>query len=155
MSATPRSEPAEHAREVHEFVGWEPSKSLSDEDREAVEIIQEHRRGLDWSVQQALDERMANIEGELVPVCACGWKGYEEAWEPPGSRSPNGGQQFNSHRLNAEMTAATQRLAASTAAAALRHAAEAWSGDEKITRWLEARAAHIESVGRYDTETWP
>ncbi len=50
---------------------------------------------------------------------------------------------------------AIQQLAASKAAAALRHAAEAWAGGEDVVRWLEARAEHIESVGLYDGETWP
>lgn len=138
--------------ELHQFVSWEPAIPLSDDDREVVETIRDSRRGLSPSIQQTLDERLAKIEGELVPACKCGWRGYPQLWDPPGSRSPNGGQQFNSHRLNVQMTAATQRLAASTAAAALRHAAEDWPGADDVSSWLQARADHIESVGVYDTE---
>jgi|GEM_PF-6471309 len=155
MTTNLRRKPSEHVLEGHEFAGWEPLKPLSDEDRALIDVITEQYHGLSWPTQKIQDERLASLEGELVPVCSCGWRGYEEPWEPPGSRSTRGGCQFNSHELNVQMTAATQRQAAKTAATALRHAAEAWPGDQEGSQWLKERAEHIETVGLYDGKTWP
>lgn len=73
----------------------------------------------------------------------------------PSSRSRRGGQQMITHEFHVRSTAATERLAAEVAAAALRHAVNDWDGDESVAEWLEARAEDIEDVGRYDAETWP
>lgn len=48
------------------------------------------------------------------------------------------------HERTTRIDLAIQKLAASKAAAALRHAAEAWTDGEDVVRWLEARAEYIE-----------
>lgn len=57
------------------------------------------------------------LEGDLVPTCACGWRGYPEPWRAPRARSWRGGQQHISHETSVTMEQATQRFAARTAAA--------------------------------------
>lgn len=64
------------------------------------------------------------------------------------------GQQHIAHRHMARMDALELEHAADVAAA-LRHAARDWKGDDEVAHWLEARAEHVEQVGRYDTETRP
>jgi hypothetical protein len=55
------------------------------------------------------------------------------------------------------MDLSAQRFAAGRAAAALVHAADAWTGDqdEDVAQWLRDRAEHILNVGLYDGEVWP
>lgn len=53
------------------------------------------------------------------------------------------------------MKLATQKFAASFAAAALKHAAEAWTDGDEGTLWLKQRAEHIESVGLYNGKRRP
>ncbi|WP_145998925.1 hypothetical protein [Brevibacterium linens] len=48
-----------------------------------------------------------------------------------------------------------RRAGAEIAAAALDHAADAWTGDAKVEQWLRARADHIIELGYYDGEEWP
>lgn len=155
MSSSQRTSSA-RAVEGHEFAGWEPAEPLSDDDRLKLERISEARDNIhDPVVRQGFVKIIEELEGDLVPTCACGWRGYPEPWTAPGSRSRRGGEQHIAHECATTIDQATQRLAASKAAAALRHAAEAWTDGEDAVRWLEARAEHIESVGLYDGERWP
>ncbi|GAB3616544.1 hypothetical protein GCM10027416_11010 [Okibacterium endophyticum] len=142
--------------EGHAFEGWVLAEELSDEARAKAGRAHEGLRGLtDLTVRHGLEEILAELEGDLIPTCTCGWRGYSEPWAAPSLRSRRGGQQFISHEFTVRSTAATERLAAEVAAAALRHAVDDWDGDESVAEWLEARAEHIEAVGRYDAETWP
>ena len=154
-STAGRSRPIPPTFEGHEHAGWEPATPLTDEDKRKVERIELGRTKVDFKLQQRFDDLQKEVEGDLVPVCACGWRGLPEDWKPPHSRSRSGGQQQNSHELNVRMDLSAQRFAAGRAAAALVHAAEAWTGDEAVAQWLRARAEHILNVGLYDGEAWP
>jgi hypothetical protein len=137
----------------HEFAGWEPAVALTDEQRAAVAELWELRSSL--SSGRSLDGAIARIEGDLVATCACGWRGVREEWESPELRGDRGGLHFLNHQHNARIAKIQREYAATVAAAALRHAAEDWTGDEAIIHWLVGRAEHIELVGDYDSETWP
>lgn len=130
--------------EGHAYVGWELAKPLSDEDRERVEALRARTR---LDARDDIDERVRSITGPIVPVCECGWTGWEEPWQPPAARSRRGGQQHIAHRHMARMDALELEHAADVAAA-LRHAAQGWEGDDEVAHWLEARAEHVEQVGR-------
>lgn len=147
--------PSSGTAEGHEHAGWEPATPLSDEDKRKAERIELARTIFDFKINQQVNDLLKELEGDLVPVCTCGWRGLPEDWNPPHSRSPRGGQQQNSHELKVRMDLSMQRLAAHKAAAALVHAAEAWPGDEDFARWLRDRAEHILNVGLYDGEAWP
>lgn len=155
MSPPSTARPRSATFEGHEHAGWEPATPLTDEDKRKVERIELGRTEVDFKIQQRFDDLQKELEGDLVPVCSCGWRGLPEDWKPPHSRSRSGGQQQNSHELNVRMDLSAQRLAAGRAAAALVHAAEAWTGDEAFSQWLRARAEHILNVGLYDGEVWP
>lgn len=109
----------------------------------------------DVVVRQGFDKILKELEGLLVPACTCGWCGVAEPWTTPGQRSWDGGYPFSSHTNGELMRLATQKFAASYAAAELRHAAEAWTDGDEGSRWLEERAEHIEPVGVYDGKRWP
>lgn len=138
--------------EGHGFQGWEPAAPLSEEDRGLVATLTRSRSGFSRETLQVVDERLSSVEGDLVPVCECGWTGEPEAWQSPSMRSARGGQQYIAHEYAIRTSMATERLAAEVAAAALRHAAGDWTGDEQVTRWLKTRAEHIERIGHYDLE---
>ena len=154
-STAGRSRPIPPTFEGHEHAGWEPATPLTDEDKRKVERIEFGRTKVDFKLKERFDDLQKELEGGLVPVCACGWRGLPEDWKPPHSRSRSGGQQQNSHELNVRMDLSAQRFAAGRAAAALVQAAEAWTGDEAVAQWLRARAEHILTVGLYDGEVWP
>jgi hypothetical protein len=154
-STAGRSGPRPATFEGHEHAGWEPATPLTDEDIRKVERIEFGRTKVDFKLKKRFDDLQKELEGDLVPVCACGWRGLPEDWEPPHSRSRSGGQQQISHELNVRMDLSAQRFAAGRAAAALIHAAKAWTGEEDVTQWLRARAEHILNVGLYDGEVWP
>lgn len=142
--------------EGHEFTGWESAQALSDEAQEKVERIEAGYKILsDPRQRQILDDELRKVEGDLVPTCECGWKGLPDDWAPPGSRSRRGGQQHISHKHTEEMKRHQGKLGAQIAAAALDHAADAWTGDAKVEQWLHARADHVLEVGYYDGEKWP
>lgn len=157
MSTSSRRTSSAQAAEDHEFAGWEPARPLSDDDRIKLERTNSVRDDVfNLVVAQGFTKILEELEGDLVPTCACGWRGYPEPWIVPGSRSRRGGQQRISHESSVKIEqATTQWFAATTAAAALRHDAEAWQGDEDVFLWLESRADHIESVGLYDGKKWP
>jgi hypothetical protein len=150
-----RSRPRSATFEGHEHAGWEPATPLTDEDKRKVERIELGRTIVDFKLKKRFDDLQKELEGDLVPVCPCGWRGLPEDWKPPHSRSRSGGQQQISHELNVRMDLSAQLFAAGRAAAALLHAAEAWTGDEAVAQWLRARAEHILNVGLYDGEVWP
>lgn len=134
----------------HEFAGWKPAKELSDEEKAAVAQLVE----LGGSIRDvsSFDNAISRLEGDLVPTCACGWRGYPEPWKRPARRGDRGGQQFMSHQHQARLAQIQRQYAASIAAAALSHAAESWDGDEQVADWLTARAEFIKQVGEYDSE---
>jgi len=142
--------------EGHEFAGWIPAEQPSDEAKEKIELLSEAlRTRFDPATRKTVEETLGKLEGELVPMCACGWRGYAEPWVDPLARSRGGGQQHIQHKHFAQVDRIQQQFAADTAAAALRHAAESWTGNDEVRRWLEERAEHIKAVGMYDGERWP
>lgn len=154
MSTSSRQETSTHIADVHEFAGWESAEPLSDDARQKVERIS-GAHDFDLEIIRPMDEMLKDLEGDLVPTCSCGWRGLAESWTSPKRRNSDGGYPFSTHKNQMQMVRVTQRSAANGAAAALRHAAGAWTGGDEVARWLEARAEHIESVGLYDGEQWP
>ncbi|WP_249521929.1 hypothetical protein [Microbacterium sp. ER1] len=138
----------------HRFAGWALTRELSAEERELVAAIETRRSPLEVAASRELDERRAAVEGDLVPVCTCGWRGAPEPWQPTRFRSSRGGQQHIEHKHHARLNAINGAFAADIAAAALRHAADA-ATDPAVVAWLEGRAAHVEQVGHYDGQVWP
>lgn len=143
---TPRGNPINH-----EFDHWEPARPMSDEDHARVRRLQDTLS----QDHQLRDELLAELEGELVPVCVCGWRVHPEPWERPSFRSNRGGMQQIQHRHNEAIEWSTRLFAADMAVAALRHAAEGWPGDPGVADWLRERADRIHAVGQYDGENWP
>ena len=141
--------------EGHGFEGWESAKSLSDEDRELVAILKASHGRLDPMTVEVVEERLRRVEGDQVPVCECGWRGYAESWSAPSSTERSGSRQHITHKHKAQVECAQRVHAADMAAAALRHAAEAWTGEPSVVDWLRTRAEHIDAVGAYDGQTWP
>jgi hypothetical protein len=134
----------------HEFTGWRPAKKLSDEETAAMARLVE--LGGSFRDVSSFDDAISRLEGDLVPTCACGWRGYPELWERPAYRSDRGGQQFLSHQHQARLAKIQRQYAASIAAAALSRAAAAWECDEQVADWLTARAEFIKQVGEDDSE---
>lgn len=158
-STAGRSGPRSATFEGHEHAGWEPATPLTDEDKRKVERIELERIELgrtdvDFKLKQRLDALLKELEGDLVPVCTGGWRGLPGGWKPPHSRTRSGSHQQISHELNVRMDLSTQWFAAGRAAAALIHAAEAWTGEEDVAQWLRAPAEHILNVGLYNGEVW-
>ena len=143
--------------EGHEFTGWIPAKELTAHEQEKIERLEDamNDRSLGFEVQQSLERKRKEIEGDLVPTCECGWQGLPDDWISPSSRDRLTGQQHISHRHQAEMDRIIGHQAAQMAAAALDQAADAWDGDEAVAQWLRERAEHIIEVDYYDGEAWP
>lgn len=154
MSTSSRRDPSTHIIEIHEFAGWESAEPLSDDARQKVERIS-GAHDFDLAIMRQLDEKLKDLEGDLVPTCRCGWRGLAEPWTAPRLRRSDGGYSYSGHENQIRMERATQKFAASYAAAALRHAADARADGGEVAGWLQARAEHIESVGLYDGEVWP
>ncbi|WP_336649123.1 hypothetical protein [Microbacterium sp. MMO-10] len=139
---------------AHSFGGWVPTRELTAKERDILVALESQRPHFDLAATEELNERRAAIEGDLVPVCACGWRGAPEPWQPKSSRSSRGGQQHIEHKHHARLNAINGAFAAEIAAAALRHAADA-ATDPSVAAWLEDRASRVEQVGQYDGEVWP
>lgn len=138
----------------HEFAGWEPENTLNEEDRELIRILKE-QQGLGWQTQDAVDKRLKTVEGDLVPTCECGWRGRPVDWMSVSERTCYTGAHHISHKRSAQYERAQRKYAAQMAAAALKHAADAWEGDPEVAPWLRARADDVLELGQYDGEQWP
>ena len=141
----------------HRFAGWEPATELTSDALDEIDLIESLQTGrdLDIETRDSLDEKRKLIEGDLVPTCECGWRGVPDDWIPASSRNHLTGHQHNNHKHAEEMKRIQHQFAADMAAAALNHAADAWTGDPDVAQWLRARVNHVLEVGQYDGETWP
>lgn len=139
----------------HDFAGWEPAEPVSETDGRFDHALHDAWDQLTPDERDLLTGRARQVEGDLVPVCACGWRGRPEEWQPAPHREPNGGLQHSTHKNGARIDQAAQEFAAVTAAATLVHAAEDWEGDADVSEWLRPRAQHVRDVGLYDGQTWP
>lgn len=152
-TASPR--PRSATFEGHEHARWEPATPLSDEDKRKVARIELGRTDVDFKLKQRLDDLLKELEGDLVPVCTCGWRGLPGAGSLPTLSDPQWQPPANLARTQRPHGPVHPAVCRGRAAAALIHAAEAWTGEEDVAQWQRARAEHILNVGLYDGELWP
>ncbi|WP_433676899.1 hypothetical protein [Microbacterium gorillae] len=137
----------------HAFAGWDPTNELSEDDREAITTLVT-LRARDHTMIAVIDARLKLIEGELVPMCECGWRGRVEGWMPPSSRRDSS-HQFISHKNNAHVIRIQQEHDARVAASALEHVAAEWTGEVSVAQWLRAQADRVRAAKVYDGQHWP
>ncbi|MGW8483556.1 hypothetical protein ACWGJP_10480 [Microbacterium sp. NPDC055903] len=143
-----------HDMAEHVFAGWEPVNVISDEDREVIQILTK-LGARDLASREIVEAKLKSIEGDLVPTCGCGWRGFADTWMPASSREHLTGQQFISHQHNARMDAIQGKFGARVAASAFDYAADAWPGDPEVAQWLRAQAEYLRDAGYYVGEQWP
>lgn len=115
--------------EGHELAGWESAEPLSDATKQKIDEVGEASKSP--FERRGLDQALAELEGNLLPICT------------------RGGQQHTEHKHLAQLDWIDQQLVADMAAAALVHPPRRGQA-MRMARNGCASAEHVETVGLYD-----